>query len=153
MNKQNSAETPNKKAISVQLIADALEMADDGWEQYLDTETGKIIRFPSCDNMYIERSPEDDALAEEVSWNERYVCLPNQRDLNEYAIMEDFAEAVPNPKKQEALFRALQMRRPFRHFKDELLYLRMEEEFYAFRTIVLFRKAKEWCEDHEIPCE
>ncbi len=153
MNRRNSTENPNKKAISVQLIADALEMANDGWDQYLDTETGEIIQFPSCDNMYIERSPEDDALAEAVSWNNRYICLPNQRELNEYAVMEDFAEAVPNPQKEEALFRALRMRRPFRHFKDELRYQGIEEAYYAFRTIVLFRKAEEWCREHEIPCE
>lgn len=42
-------------------------------------------------------------------------------------------------------------RKAYRHFKDEIINLDVDEEYYAYRFLALCKIAKEWCEDNEIP--
>ena len=123
----------------------------DSREQYFNTETGEIVSLPSSDNYYIDREPEDEELAEEIECSDKYVRLPNQSDIHEYNIMEDFAYATPNQKYQEKLLHILRGRKPYRNFKDEINYLGIAETYYAYRILAFCRMAKEWCERNEIP--
>lgn len=138
-----------KVTVNIEDIADALEMTMDGWEQYLNMETGETVSL--SDGMWSDRDDEDEALAEEIDTTDKYVRLPNQYDIHEYEIMEEFAYATPNPSHQEKLLRALRGRKPYRSFKDEINYLGISESYYAWRTILLCKQAKNWCEDKEIP--
>lgn len=140
-----------KKTVLIEDIADALEGTMDSWEQYLNTETGEIVSLPSSDNYYIDREPEDEELAEEIEYSDKYVRLPNQSDIHEYNIMEDFAYATPNQKYQEKLLHILSGRKPYRNFKDEINYLGIADTYYAYRLLAFYRIAKEWCERYEIP--
>lgn len=141
----------DKKMVLIEDIVNALEGVMDDWEQYLNTETGEILSLPSSDNYYIDREPEDEELAEEIEYSDKYVRLPNQYDIHEYNIMEDFAYAAPNQKHEEKLLRALHGRKPYRHFKDEINYLGIDDAYYAYRLLAFCRMAKEWCERYEIP--
>lgn len=127
-------------------IADKLEETMDHWEQYLNIATGEFVAL--SDGVYIET---DEELAEEIENSRDYVRLPNQYDIREYDIMEDFAEATIDARKREQLFRALSGRKPFRHFKDTLNYAGLEKSYYAFRFLAFLRIVKEWCEENEIP--
>ena len=116
------------------------------WEQYLNTATGEFVSL--SDGSYIET---DEELAEEIDSSDNYVRLPNQRDIHEYSIMENFAESCPDAGKRAKLLRALTGRKPYRHFKDELNYIGLDEVYYAFRFLAFVNIAKEWCEENEIP--
>lgn len=132
--------------VSLEDIAGKLEEASDHWEQYLNVATGEFEAL--ADGMYIET---DEELAEEIECSGDYVRLPNQYDIHEYRIMERFAEAAPDGRKQACLFRALRGRRPYRHFKDEINVLGLAETYYAFRYVAIAEIAREWCEDNGIP--
>ena len=121
-----------KKTIELSVIADAIEMAMDEWHQFYHMETGEVRSLPDGYSGYMDAEYEREA--EEIDDSPDFVRLPDQRDRDDYSIMEAFAEAVD----REELFRALRGRRPFRAFKD-----------CAIRLCV--RLAKEWCEDHQIP--
>lgn len=137
------------KKIFVDDIATALEEIMDGWEQFLNTDTGEIVSLPSSDNYYIDREEEDEELAEEIDSSDVYVRLPSQHDIHEYKIMEEFAEAQGNGQ----LFRALNGRKPFRHFKDAINDLGIAEQYYSFRYRAFCNIAAEWCRDNGIPCK
>ena len=98
--------------------------------------------------MYIEA---DEELVERIEGSTDYVRLPNKYGIHEYQIMERFAEATSNQRKQAALLQALNGRRPHRRFKDELNYYGLTEAYYAFRSLEFMKIAKEWCEDNGIP--
>ena len=138
----------NRVLITVSLdeLAGKLEEASDHWEQYLNVATGEFEAL--SDGMYVET---DEELAEKIECSDDYVRLPNQYDIHEYRIMERFAEATPDGRKQARLFRVLRGRRPYRHFKDEINVLGLAEAYYAFRYVAFGEIAREWCEDNGIP--
>lgn len=132
--------------VNLEDIAGKLEEASDHWEQYLNVVTGEFEAL--ADGMYIET---DEELAEEIECSGDYVRLPNQYGIHEYRIMERFAEATLDEKKQTRLFRALHGRRPYRHFKDEINLLGLSEVYYAFRYVAFVEMARDWCEGNGIP--
>jgi len=140
-----------KVTVNIESIADAMEATMDGWEQYLNMETGEIVSL--SDGTWIDRDDEDEALAEEIDTTNKYVRLPNQYEIHEYEIMEEFAYATPNPRYQEKLIRVLRGRKPYRNFKDAIYCLGISESYYAWRLITLCKKAKNWCEENEVPYE
>jgi hypothetical protein len=109
--------------------------------------TGDIVSL--SDGMYSER---DEELAEEIDSSCNFIRLPNQYDIHEYSIMEDFAETILDDRKREKLFDALHGRKPFRHFKDTLNYIGLDQAYYAFRSSAFIGIAMEWCKDNDIPC-
>lgn len=138
-----------KVTVNIESIADAMEATMDGWEQYLNMETGEIVSV--SDGTWSDRDEEDETLAEEIDTTDKYVRLPNQYEIHEYEIMEEFAYATPNPRNQEKLLHVLRGRKPYRNFKDEINYLGISESYYAWRLIALCKKAKNWCEENEVP--
>jgi arsenate reductase-like glutaredoxin family protein len=140
-----------KVTVNIETIADAMEATMDGWEQYLNMETGEIVSL--SDGTWSDRDEEDEALAEEIDTTDKYVRIPNQYEIHEYEIMEEFAYATPNPRYQEKLLRVLRGRKPYRNFKDEINCLGISESYYAWRLITLCKKAKIWCEENEVPYE
>lgn len=132
--------------VDLENVAEKLEEASDHWEQYLNVVTGEFEALP--DGIYVDADKE---LAEKIGWSGDYVRLPNQYDIHEYRIMERFAEATSDERKQARLFRALRGRRPYRHFKDEINMLGLAEVYYSFRALAFLELAREWCEDNGIP--
>lgn len=126
-------------------IADNLEEATDCWEQYLNIRTGEFEAL--SDGTYIET---DEKLAEKIEESEDYIRLPNQREIHEYDIMENFAASIENADMSGRLFSALNGRKPFRHFKDEINYIGIAEEYYSFKAAALLKIAKIWCEENDI---
>ena len=133
---------PGRTLVPVYLedIAEKLEEASDHWEQYLNAATGEFEYLP--DGEYVEPDKE---LAERIDASDDYLRLPNQYDIHEYRIMESFAESVRDSSKSSRLFRALRGRKPYRHFKDEIIYLDLDQAYYAFRSRAFMEIAREWC--------
>ena len=135
-----------KPEIFIEDIADKLEEMMDNWEQYLNIVTGVFVSL--SDETYIET---DEELAAKIDNSSDFISLPNQYDIHEYNIMEDFADTIENAQKRERLFRALNGRRPFRHFKDTLDYTGLTEKYFSFRALAYLDIAKAWCEENAIP--
>ena len=74
--------------------------------------------------------------------SDSYIRLPNQYEIHECHIMEEFAEETPVKKNQELLLRKLRGRKPYRHFKDEIINLGVDKAYYAYRFLALCRLAK-----------
>lgn len=135
-----------KKTIELSVIADAIEMATSERHQFYHVGTGELRSLPDGYSGYMN-AEEYEREAEEIDESPDFVRLPDQRDRDDYSIMEAFAEAVD----REELFRALHGRRPFRAFKDCAIRLGLIEAYYAFHGGVCVELAKEWCEVHKIP--
>jgi len=135
-----------KRSVILEDVAEQLDECMDGWEQFYNIETGEFEAL--ADGTWVET---DEELAEKIDSSDAYVRLPNQYDLHEYRIMCDFAEATSDPRHQQKLFRALNGRKPYRHFKDEINYLGIADAYYAYRFVAYCKIAAEWCEDNNIP--
>ena len=131
--------------IDLKIIADALEEAFDGWSQFLNIETGEVISFPEDRDFY--EGDDYDADMEAIDANKLLKRLPDQYEIDEYSIMEDFAEEVQEPE----LMAALQRHHPFRRFKDTIYELGIEDKYYAFREDAFYEIAEKWCQNYGVP--
>ena len=132
--------------VIIEELAGQLEERMDGWELFLNTETGEYEAL--ADGTWVDV---DEELAEKIDSSDFYVRLPNQYDIHEYRIMENFTEATGNPRHKERMFRALRGRKPYRRFKDEINALGIADAYYAWRFVAFCEIAREWCEDNGIP--
>ena len=114
--------------VFVEDIATAFDEHFSDWQQFLNTKTGEIVIL-SNDGVL----DTDKELAEEIDSTDDYIRLPGQYELHEYRIMENFADTVTNEKMASKLWRALNGKKPFRHFKDTIYYLGIAQDYYKFR--------------------
>lgn len=135
-----------KPEVYIEDMADKLEETMEYWEQYLNIVTGEFVAL--SDGTYIET---DEELAEKIDNSSDFIRLPNHYDIHEYNFMENFADTIENAQKRERLFRALNGRRPFRHFKDTLDYTGLTDKYYSFRALAYLEIAKAWCDENGIP--
>ena len=137
----------NNKRITVplKLIIDAVEMADENWNQYLDTETMEVVSVPHADYELFE-DYEEEAEQIENDETERYYTLPDRFDIHEYRIIEQFIDDLPSGSIQDELARAIRGRGAFRRFKDTIRYHGIEQDWYDYLAEAYRRIAIEWCE-------
>ena len=129
-------------------IVEAMEMANESARSFLDLQTWEI------ETLFDD--PLDDEEQEEIS--ERldehgFVRLPEQYDIHEYHIMEEFVEQLQNPMIQERLADAINGRGAFQRFKRGIRQYKAEQDWYDFRDAAFLEIAREWCEENNLEYE
>ena len=145
-----NSEADNQKrnvVVPLNLICDAIDMANDEWRQYLDIEEMEVVSVPEYP---FGDDDEDQELADmiEEGWLTRYFALPSRFDIDEYNIMEEFVWSLPEGKVQDTLEGAIRGKGAFRRFKDGVYRFGIEKEWYAFQDAWHRKTAIEWCESH-----
>lgn len=133
--------------IPLKIVIDAVEMAEDEWNQYLDIETMEVVSLPSfpfADDL----DEEDEELSEliEEEWNVRFFGLPSKFEIHEYSIMEQFIWSLPSGHIQDVLENAIRGRGAFRRFKDSIIRYGIEQSWYDYQQEAYREIAIEWCE-------
>lgn len=143
--------TPESKhVIPLGKVIEAIEMADDLWNQYFDLEKKEVVSVPSDISMNGEVDEDDQEIMEmiEEGWQVRYFGLPSKYDIHEYSIMERFIWELPTDDVQNELERAIRGRGAFRRFKDTLRRFNMEDKWYEYEAQAYRKIAIEWCENN-----
>jgi hypothetical protein len=83
--------------------------------------------------------------------DERFIALPDQSDIHEYKIMEDFCLAFEDRRVGEDLHRLIKGSGAFRRFKNAVYTKGAEKAWYQFRRTEFERIAIEWLEEEGIP--
>lgn len=148
---------------------------------YLDVETGEVVLVSDEIRSALERIYEDntaeeghqkrsfaEAVAEsglsdwmkdmvldadrvEQGFGARFIEIAKVQTSEDYRAMEDFTESLEDQRLQERLWRALNGRRPFRHFKDVLMdYPEEEQQWFKFLDARHRGQLLEWLEEEEI---
>lgn len=143
MDKQNNVRVP------LQVVIDAVESADNEWNQFLDIATMETVSVPESlfvDNFGDEYQELSDMIDDRL--NSRFFRLPSPYDIHEYSIMERFIWSLPEGTVQDKLENAIRGRGAFRRFKDNIYRLDIEQDWYDFRENAYREIAIEWCKDH-----
>lgn len=148
MNMKNNNKK-NEVTVPLNIIRDAIEMADNEWNQYLDIEKMEIVSLPEYPFMG-EYDKEDQELYDmiEEGWHTRFFGLPSKIDIHEYRIMESFIYHLPEGRTQDVLEGAIRGKGAFRRFKDTLRRFGIEQQWYDFQEAAYEEKAIEWCENY-----
>lgn len=128
-------------------IIDAIEMTDQYSEYFLDKETGKVEWVSDMAMIQEEQEEVYDRLDEHGFYR-----LPTSFDIHDYDIMEEFVYTLSGSARDK-LASAIQGKGAFRRFKDTVIRLGIDQEWYDFQSAEYKRKATRWCEDNGIEYE
>jgi hypothetical protein len=137
--------------IDLEDILMALGDRDPETTYYLDRETGQVI--PLFSGMFDPEDPEfiDE---DELIASSRYVAIEPVSSHEAFRWMEDFAAGVAEPGVGRRLRSALEMRRPFREFKDVLAEHPTERAaWFGYQADRLVEAARDWLLSEEIEAE
>ena len=119
---------------------------------YLNIKTGEIEMV----SLLIQALDEFEEAMERMEDNPDFVCLPQLESHEEFKVMEDFTRELEDTHKEakDALFLALEKRRPFRHFKDALYdYPDLQQRWYTYHEEHVAREAREFLDSLDIDYE
>src|SRR6266446_666012 len=132
-------------------VIEALEVAGDEHSHYLDKRTGEIVLIT---NEEMEAAEEDELISEYPEWqresilkareilrSQDFVGLPDQFDIHEYKIMEEFCLEIQNRSVGETLLRLIKGSGAFKRFKNAIYSTGMEKDWYQFRRTQLEKLA------------
>ena len=128
-------------------IIEALNFVNDETQYFYSIKKEEIIMV--WDGMVNGETDPD--LIEEIEENfEEYITLPGKYEIDEYSMMEEFIDSLPEGRKQDELYDVIQGRGAFRRFKDEVYELDLEQKWYKYRDDAYEKLAIEWCEENGI---
>ena len=107
-------------------VIEALEFADEEMGFFYNTKTESIVVI----GTYIESDITYDDIDE--NWDD-YIALPKKFDINEYNIMRNFIDELHEGRGKYILKNAIRGRDAFRRFKDNIIYLGLEQKWYKYR--------------------
>lgn len=127
-------------------VIDALDFTNDEIEYYYNPDNGEIF----MSNIGEFEDLNEDELDELF---EKSIMLPTRYDINEYGMMEDFAETIEDTRLQNQLYISLNGSGAFRRFKDTCINFDIINDWYKFRDEKYKELAINWCKDNNIEFE
>ncbi len=127
-------------------VIDALEFTNDEIEYYYNPDNGEIF-MSNIEEFETLNEEELDELFE------KSIKLPTRYDINEYEMMEDFAETIKDDRLQNQLYISLNGSGAFRRFKDTCINFDIIDDWYKFRDKKYKELAINWCKDNNIEFE
>jgi hypothetical protein len=149
--------------VKLELIIEALEMADDSISSYLDVETGEVCSVTAEEfdlaedtQTVIEDLPdwqsEPVKLARSIQEQvgKRYLALPDKFDVHEWAIMDRFSETLKDAQLRNDFHGGIRGAGAFRLFKRLLTEYNLWDAWNRFKQVELRQMAIQWCEENGI---
>ncbi|WP_146816931.1 UPF0158 family protein [Alkalibacillus haloalkaliphilus] len=146
-------------------LVEAMDTQTDYHIDFINIKSGEIVSITNeifnvaedtepFDNKLPDWQQEELKLAHEILDNEnQYIELPSKFDINEYKMMEDFCYNFDNSQVQSDLLQAIRGRGAFRRFKDKLIKLGLDQEWFNFRDERYKEIAIELCNNHDLEYE
>lgn len=132
-----------------QEIVDAYDMNFEGWESFLNLETGEVVAV----NEYEFDEEEIRELVEQIEENpDLFEPIPTKDSRTGFRDMEDFAETLEEGELRDELLDILSGgRRIFRRFKDALYADKnVQERYYRFVDERNRMRVKEWLDSLDL---
>ena len=127
-------------------VIDALDFTNDEIEYYYNPDTEEIF-MSNIWNFEDLNEDESDELFENS------IMLPTRYDINEYEMMEDFAETISDIRLQNQLYISLNGSGAFRRFKDTCINFDIINDWYKYRDERYREIAIDWCKENNIEIE
>ncbi len=148
------------KKVEIQKIVDELQMRFIDTTVYYNKITGETLNVQDDDfENNIENYPEwqREHLKEvyDLMYNDidNYIALPNNFEIKDSDIMEEFIDTISNNNKKCQLENCMWQKGMYRKFKDKLIETGLESDYYKFYDEKLKEIAIEWCNDNNLEYE
>jgi len=146
-------------AVSLREVVEGLDLQSDELHACLDLTSGEIVVFSLemahiAESEHWERAPEwmKESLPQvkRALEGDHMLDLPDRAHIDEWRMMQDFAEAEPQCRCRNELSAAARGKGAFRSFRDAVRRLGLEQAWYDYREAAYLRVAREWLEENGI---
>lgn len=145
---------------TIQKIADAMDMLPADGSAYFNRKTGEVYSLMSDEVENLEDISYTDLLPQwerdelpkirEVLQGDDWLPLPNQFDVHQWSIMNDFSRSMGNEELRDELLHAIHGKGAFRHFKQIIRYHGVDENWFQFKRDALQQIAADWLDANGI---
>ena len=156
------------KKVEIQKIVDELQMRFMDTTVYYNKITGEILNVQDDDFRIVEEDDFENSIENYPEWQrehlkevydllyndiDNYIALPNNFDIKDSDIMEEFIETISDSNKKYQLGNCMWQKGMYRKFKDKLIDIGLENEYYKFYDEKLKKIAIEWCKENNLEYE
>ncbi|PYT91031.1 MAG: hypothetical protein DMG54_10710 [Acidobacteria bacterium] len=149
--------------VELDVIIEALEMADDSISSYLDVETGEVHSITE-EEFDLAEDPQT-AIEDLPNWQreavtlarsiqkqdgKRYMALPEKFDVHEWAMMDRFSMTLRDAQMRNDFHGGIRGAGAFRLFKHLLTEYDLWDAWNRFKQVELRQMAIEWCKENGI---
>ncbi len=127
-------------------VIDAIDSVSKDTEVYYSPKKNKFIFH----NNYFDDFSEMEEIEE---YDDSLIGLPDNYEINEYEMMEEFANNIEDTKTANCLIISLQGQGAFRRFKDMCINLGLIDKWHEFKNEKLKKLAIKWCEENKLTYE
>ena len=139
-----------------------LEMVNSENSVYLSLKSGEAVLLSDDDvraaegeddfSDYPEWQQENIAIAREIIVDESkdYIALPDDFDIDEYRMMQDFINTVSDDNIATTLAISIKGSGAFRRFKEHLYHYEIQDQWFAFRDNEYKQVAIQWCQENNV---
>ncbi len=145
--------------ISLRDVVEALDLQSDELSSYLDPDSGEIITF----NQEEADVAEHDDWSSAPEWmreslpkikraleEDRMLPLPDRVHIDEWRMMQDFADQQEDCHCKAALADAVHGSGAFRLFRRTIARFGLEEQWRRYRDKAMERVARDWLEENKL---
>lgn len=130
--------------VNLQTIIHGIEMANDSSEQFYHIPTETIVSVFDFDD-------DKEEIVNDIEENgENYLRIPDQYDIDEYDIMEQFIRGLEDVIIQNKIVKVIRGKGAFRRFKYYIHELNIADQWYQFLDKTFREKAIEWCKENNL---
>jgi hypothetical protein len=146
--------------VSLRDVVEALDLQSDELRSCLDPGTGEIVTFNQQEARIAKSGEWEDA----PEWMQLYLPtvkralegdhmleLPDRAHIDEWRMMQDFALEEEQCRCRAELSSAINGDGAFRHFKNAIQRLGLEDSWYKYREAAFEQVARQWLEANKIP--
>ena len=154
--------------VKLQKIIDELQMRFADTTVYYNKTTGETLIVNDDDFEIVEDEDFESNIVKYPDWQKEhlkevyklmyedvddFISLPNDFDIKDSDIMEGFIETISNDNKRNKLENCMWQKGMYRKFKDMLIQLGLEEQYYKFYDEKLKEITIEWCKENNLEYE
>ena len=121
--------------IKPEVIKDIAEWLDAGMLAFIHKTTGEVINYPDeLDGSGLEEMWEDVTSKVEANPDD-YLAVEPMGSSESYRVMEGFINEINISSTRDRFIRAIEQRKPFRHFNDLLnSYDDLRQQWFAYKA-------------------
>ena len=154
--------------VKLQKIIDELQMRFIDNMIYYNKATGETLIVNDDDFRIVEDDDFEKDIEKYPEWQrehlkevykllyediDNYISLPNNYDIKDSDIMEEFIISLDNTNKRQQLKNCMWQKGMYRKFKYKLSELKLEEAYYKFYDKKLKEISIEWCKENQLEYE
>ncbi len=149
-----------KAKVNLEDVLEAIEIRTRE-SNYFYNKNSEEIHYITDDEL---REAEDDVdISEYPDWQQDsiktaidilstndYIKLPDDNEIDDYEIMEDFCYSIEDKELRNKMISAINGKGAFRRFKDKIYEYDLTDDWYDYQDKKFKEIAIEWCEMHNI---